>query len=109
MAEKSAYKSLQTGSDIRGIAVDGVVGEKVNLTPERVAQIGGAFAAFLQERTKKSPRDLRVTVGTDSRISAQDVKTAFCRGLSGAGIEALDCGLASTPAMFMSTVFEDKS
>lgn len=107
MAEKSAYKSLQNGSDIRGIAVDGVVGEKVNLTPERVAQIGGAFAAFLQEQTKKSPRDLRVTVGTDSRISAQDVKTAFCRGLSGAGIEALDCGLASTPAMFMSTVFED--
>ena len=33
MAEKSAYKSLQNGSDIRGIAVDGVVGEKVNLTP----------------------------------------------------------------------------
>ena len=57
MAEKSAYKSLQNGSDIRGIAVDGVVGEKVNLTPERVVQIGGAFAAFLQERTKKSPRD----------------------------------------------------
>ena len=44
MAEKSAYKSLQNGSDIRGIAVDGVVGEKVNLTPERVVQIGGAFA-----------------------------------------------------------------
>ena len=55
MAEKSAYKSLQNGSDIRGIAVDGVVGEKVNLTPERVAQIGGAFAAFLQERTKNRP------------------------------------------------------
>ena len=57
MAEKSAYKSLQNGSDIRGIAVDGVVGEKVNLTPERVAQIGGAFAAFFARTNEKiAPR-----------------------------------------------------
>lgn len=55
MAEKSAYKSLQNGSDIRGIAVDGVVGEKVNLTPERVVQIGGALPLFCKSERKNRP------------------------------------------------------
>lgn len=44
------YMKLQNGSDIRGIAVAGVKGENVNLTPEIAKNIGAAFADFLHEK-----------------------------------------------------------
>jgi phosphomannomutase len=50
---------------------------------------------------------LRVAVGHDSRLSAQQIKTAVFQGLERGGCAVFDCGLASTPAMFMSTVFEN--
>ncbi len=37
-------KKLQNGSDIRGIACEGVAGEHVNLTEDAGNLIGGAFA-----------------------------------------------------------------
>ena len=33
----SEYKKLQNGSDIRGIAIDGIDGEKPNLTPKEAS------------------------------------------------------------------------
>ena len=35
------FMKLQNGSDIRGIAMEGVEGEEVNLTPEAAGAIGG--------------------------------------------------------------------
>ena len=52
---------LQNGSDVRGVAVEGVVDEPVTLTPEFVAQ----------------------------------------------GAIAIDCSMATTPAMFMSLVYPE--
>lgn len=48
MTDNGSYEQLQNGSDIRGVATAGVDGESVNLTARRVVQIGGAFAAFLE-------------------------------------------------------------
>ena len=107
MTDNAVYKKLQNGSDIRGVAVAGVKGEAVNLTARRVAQIGGAFVTFLAERSGRTAGDLKIAVGHDSRISAPELKEAFLQGLAGQGVAAMDCGLASTPAMFMSTVFEE--
>jgi len=48
-----------------------------------------------------------VAVGTDSRISGPSLKKAFINGLIQAGSDVLDCGIASTPAMFMTTIDPD--
>ncbi len=104
MTEKSFLK-LQNGSDVRGVAVEGVTGESVNLTPEAVNRIAGGFVKFLSDKLGK--QDLKIAVGTDSRISAQKLSVAVCQSLIGHGVEVLNCGLASTPAMFMSCIFDE--
>ncbi len=99
-------KGLQNGSDVRGVAIEGVPGESVNLTPEAVEKIGYAFTIWLSETLNKDIKSLKIGVGHDSRLSADMVKTALFSGLSAKGCKIMDCGLASTPAMFMTTVEE---
>ena len=52
------WKKLQNGSDIRGVALDGIAGEEVNLTPE-VATILGNLAASL---LRNGPSDVWLAV-----------------------------------------------
>lgn len=99
--------TLQNGSDIRGIATDGIQGENINLTPEIVEKIALAFVAWLIEKTNKSPHQLTIAVGRDSRISGPSLMDAFITGVVSTGASAIDCQLASTPAMYMSTIFEN--
>ncbi len=106
-ADEKAIMKLANGSDVRGIAVAGVADEKVNLTTEAANRITSGFVDFLATRTKKAARNLRIAVGHDSRISAPTLKMAVLEALTAAGIQPMDCGMASTPAMFMSTVFEE--
>ena len=98
------WTRLQNGSDIRGVAIAGVEGEPVTLTEAISRTLGRAFADWLAARG--AGQGLRVAVGHDSRLSAAAIKQAVMEGLGEAGSTPLDCGLASTPAMFMSTVFE---
>eukprot|EP00252_Welwitschia_mirabilis_P019082 TRINITY_DN4329_c0_g1_i1.p1 TRINITY_DN4329_c0_g1~~TRINITY_DN4329_c0_g1_i1.p1 ORF type:complete len:545 (-),score=151.72 TRINITY_DN4329_c0_g1_i1:314-1948(-) len=107
--EKVDFKKLQNGSDIRGVAVAGVEGEPVNLTEAVVEAIASAFASWLKEQKKGGkPTNLRVSVGHDSRISAESLQAAVAHGIAGAGLEVIQYGLASTPAMFNSTVSENE-
>jgi phosphomannomutase len=101
------WTKLQNGSDIRGVALEGVEGEAVNLTSEIVKKIGIAFAEWLKKQFPANKQTLKVGVGMDSRLSGPELKNAVCESLSAAGCEVFDCGLASTPAMFMSTVFDE--
>ncbi len=100
MLEKE-WKILKNGSDIRGIAVESENG-KVNLTDEKVKAIASGFAYWLKEKTNKE--DIKVAVGHDSRISAQRIKNAVISQLKDAGFIVYDCGLISTPAMFMTNI-----
>ncbi|KAL0303162.1 UNVERIFIED_CONTAM: Phosphoglucomutase [Sesamum radiatum] len=103
--DKGAFLKLQNGSDIRGVAVDGVEGEPVTLTEPVTEAIAAAFAAWLLDRKKPDPsKRLKVSIGHDSRISAQKLQDAVSRGLAGAGVDVIQYGLASTPAMFNSTL-----
>ena len=101
------FKKLQNGSDIRGVALDGIPGESVNLTPAAVERLAKGFLYWLTQQTGKAPSQMTVTVGRDSRLSGEALTTAFCDALSPFGVRVLNCGLASTPAMFMSTVFDE--
>jgi phosphomannomutase len=101
------WKKLQNGSDIRGVALEGVAGEEVNLTPEVAIILGKAFVQWLQNKTSQA--SVLVAVGTDSRLSGAVLKNAFIDGLNRAGARVFDCGLASTPAMFMTTISGKKA
>ena len=101
------YKKLQNGSDIRGVALEGVSGEPVNLTPEAVERLAKGFLVWLKNDTGKAPSDLTITVGRDSRLSGEAITEGFVAALKGYGCRIIDCGMASTPAMFMSTVFPE--
>jgi phosphomannomutase len=99
------YFKLQNGSDVRGVALEGIEGEPVTLTEGIARTIGYAFSQWLEKQMGKS--GLKVAVGHDSRLSSDTIKTAVFQGLEKGGCSVFDCGLASTPAMFMSTVFEN--
>ncbi|HRX58282.1 MAG TPA: phosphomannomutase/phosphoglucomutase [Eubacteriales bacterium] len=96
------YRKLQNGSDIRGVAMEGVEGQPVNLTDEAVTNIAKAFVLFLQEKFNKS--DLRLSIGRDSRLSGERLLAAAAEGVLSMGADLADFGMASTPSMFMSTV-----
>ncbi len=101
------WLTLQNGSDVRGVAVEGVEGQPVTLHDPVVRSIGFAFSKWLSKRLDKPTQQLKVSVGHDSRISSETIKTCIFHGLVSAQTTVYDCGLASTPAMFMSTVFEN--
>lgn len=96
---------LQNGSDIRGVALEGVEGEAVNLTEEACLKIGGAFALWLSKKTGKPVDQLTVGIGRDSRLSGPFLELAVAKGLTANGVNVVRCGMATTPAMFMSIVF----
>ncbi len=97
---------LQNGSDVRGVALEGVVGEAVNLTPEIAGRIAVAFVHWLSARTGKDQGDLKISLGRDPRLSGEALAGGITEALLSLGTEVWDYGLASTPAMFMSTVLE---
>ncbi|KAF8043444.1 hypothetical protein BT93_A1700 [Corymbia citriodora subsp. variegata] len=106
--EKADFLKLQNGSDIRGVAVAGVEGEPVTLTEPVTEAIAAAFAAWLKDKKKEeTSRRLSISIGHDSRISAQTLQDAVSRGISSVGVDVIQYGLASTPAMFNSTLTED--
>lgn len=98
------WKQFKSGTDIRGVAVDGVAGEPLNLTDEVVASMAGAFLLWLSQRTGKAVSELKVAVGHDSRISAERIRRAVVDSMVKAGVRVLNCGLSSTPSMFMITL-----
>ena len=98
------YKKLQNGSDIRGVALEGIEGQHINLTENVCKDIGRGFAVWLQKKAGKN--DLRVAVGRDSRLSGEALCGWICEAMVAQGIQVTNFGLASTPAMFMSTVTE---
>ena len=99
------YQKLQNGSDIRGIALEGVEGQHINLTERACRDIGRGFALWLQERFGPG-KSLCVSVGRDSRLSGPQLSRWICDTMAEEGLQVTDFGMASTPAMFMSTVTE---
>lgn len=103
---KYDFSKLQNGSDLRGIALPGVEGEAVNLDAETCGRLAKGFLYWLTSYTGRNAADLTVTIGRDPRLSGELLASTFAETLASYGTMVYDCGLASTPAMFMSTVFE---
>ena len=92
--------SLKSGTDIRGTAI----GEKTDLTDEAIRKITKGFVKVVCEKCSVAPEEMTVAVGHDSRLSAERIKKNVIAVLCAEGVKVLDCSLASTPAMFMTTV-----
>ncbi len=96
-----SYSELQNGSDIRGIAMENETGA-VNLTNKAVCDIAAAFVKWMKEKLGKD--NVRIAIGRDSRLTGESLLNAASKGIFSEGGKAFDLGLASTPAMFMTTV-----
>lgn len=91
--------ALKNGTDIRGVASDGIESEKINLTNEAVTALTKAFYVWLQKRVGKEK--ITVAVGYDSRISAPRLTECVVNGVVACGGKVIVTGLSSTPSMFM--------
>jgi phosphomannomutase len=98
------WNKLQNGSDIRGVAIEGVPNENVNLTPEIAKILGQSFAGWLSQKLNKPADKLTIGVGRDSRLSGPTIMNAVMDGITAVGSHVNDFEMASTPAMFMSTI-----
>ena len=101
------FLKLQNSSDIRGVALEGIDGEHVNLTNEVCRNIGVAFALWLSAKIGRSTDTLVIGIGRDSRLSGEALENALVEGLAAQRVSIVHCSLATTPAMFMGTVFEE--
>lgn len=104
---EETYMKLQNGSDIRGVALEGVEGEEVNITEEIVCNIAMAFVSYISNTKGLANDEIRIGVGHDSRLSTQELKRGIINGVHKKGAKVYDCGLTSTPSMFMSTVLDE--
>ncbi len=97
------YSFLKSGSDIRGVAT-ALGGNEVQLTSEAIFDISSAFVLWLSNRYNKPTNSLKIAIGHDSRITADSITDTVTKALVGLGVNVLRCSLASTPAMFMTTI-----
>ncbi len=99
---RDEWKRLKSGSDIRGVAI-AEDGKAAELTEPVGRAVGQAFALWLSAKTGKPAAALTIAVGRDSRVSGETLQSALMAGLTATGVRVLDCGLCTTPAMFMTT------
>ena len=76
-------------NDIRGIFGDTV-------TPTLFYFTAKAYVKYACEQTGKNAKDIWVTVVRDARHSSEDLAKALIKGLTTAGANVVDLGLAST-------------
>lgn len=95
---------LQNGSDIRGVAIE-TEEKKINLDLDSCRKIAVGFYLWLRGKTGKNS-GMKIALGMDSRLSGPDIKKAVTDSLINLGCTVLDCGLSTTPSMYMTTVFD---
>lgn len=75
----------------------GLVG--INLFPETAVLYGAAFGTFLRQQWTSPESKPAVAVGRDSRISGPLFSAAVSAGLCSVGVDVIDLGICSTPAV----------
>ncbi|HFR4576757.1 TPA: phosphomannomutase/phosphoglucomutase [Streptococcus suis] len=103
-----SHHVLQNGSDIRGIAI-ATDEYAVKLTPRATKEIVRGLIHWLTQNQELSTLykegKLTIGIGRDSRLSGPDLADAFIEEAVGLGVQVIDFGMATTPALFMSTQY----
>jgi phosphoglucosamine mutase len=82
------------GTDgIRGRANDGA------LTPENLVRLGRILARVLRDGSSGGDAPPRVAIARDTRRSGPLIRDAFSAGLLAGGVDVLDAGVFTTPAL----------
>ena len=92
------YLALRNGTDIRGVACEGIENEDVTLTSEAVENIAKAFCVWLISHTGKT--QVCIAIGHDSRLSSPAFCQAAVSGIVSTGHDAVVTNLSTTPSMF---------
>lgn len=98
------YMYLKSGTDVRGTAIETAEGGPVQLTDKAVADIAGAFLVWCEKHLDIPACRLKLAIGRDSRLSGPRIAEALKNAFVPCGAACFDCGLASTPSMFMATL-----
>ena len=101
MKRYEQYKKLKSGTDIRGVAVE-TENSPIQLDDLTVFDLTCGFCQWLIANGVKPGSN--IAVGHDSRISAERIKKQVISAICTYNFNVFDCSLASTPAMFMTTV-----
>ncbi len=80
-------KRLQSGTDIRGIAIEHE-GTK-NLTPNLVNNVGFGFVEWLKKTKGLSNKNIKIAVGMDSRLSGPELKKSLIEALVDSRLQCL--------------------
>ena len=107
MKMREKFLKLQNGSDIRGVSLTGVPGEPLSLREDEAREIAIGFIAWLSDKIGKKPEEMTLAIGRDPRTSGPRLLDGLMDGFGEYGCRVYDFGYASTPAMFMATVFEE--
>ncbi|MBC2579596.1 phosphomannomutase/phosphoglucomutase [Clostridium sp. DJ247] len=97
---------LQNRTDVRGIAIS-YDEKQVNLTPDSAKLIAYGFLKWLEGKSNIKAKELKIAIGMDSRLSGPELKSCIIQELSSLECTVYDCGMSTTPAMFMTTVLEE--
>lgn len=90
--------NLKSGTDVRGVAI--AAGEhRITLTAQALNDICAAFLKWLSVKTGKTR--LKIAVGHDCRLSAEPIYKEISKVMLACGCDVLNCGLSSTPSMFI--------
>lgn len=100
------FSLLQNGSDVRGTVYSPEHSFYGELSPQVVASIATSFANFIKYRSNLSSP--RIAVGRDTRLTGELLANAALCGIQLTGAVPLCCGIATTPAMFMSTILGEQ-
>lgn len=101
---KNLFK-LQNGTDIRGVSYKDENSDLgITLSEKEVKVISHGFALWLKK--KYNTNDITISIGRDSRVTGQKFIDTSRETLINAGVNVIQCDLATTPAMFMSTIMD---
>ena len=89
------YEHAFGKNDIRGIYGN-------DITEELYYNVGLSFVKWLEEKSSKTPSDMWITVTRDARLHSPSLAQALERGLTDAGVNVVDLGLAPTPIGYYS-------
>ncbi len=99
----NGWAGFKSGSDVRGVGVRSGRDDSVYLSDEIVERITCGFVEWIK-KNRRDEAEVTVAVGHDTRISSPRIKERVSEALVKMGVNVIDCGYSSTPAMFMTTV-----
>lgn len=103
--KKSTLMNLANGSDIRGVAMEGLDYE-VNLNKESITMIATGFISWMKENIEPKAEKYTIAIGYDGRLTGESIKEIITDVFIQAGIHVIDVGIATTPSLFMVTQYE---